>query len=284
KNDDEGKPFDCSNWYVEGQNYRRIKPNFFETSNAKDFNLPYESFAKLDRPLNVAIISGVQRQNYRKFDPTWFKPAIEGALIAKNQEEHRKLLPEITRPGEEDLSVNKLLVLLWRVGLNLQINSKDILIEPDFVQVKLSGKLKHSQKDINLTVVLGNMSTDHEAYARFAGATGELFVVSDIFMYEGHSGFGRSLSPENIGIAEAAAKIPKEKIPQHQLLAFFSCQSLFHYHPQKFGALPRIEDRIWVQTLGDYTDVNGNGSLGVLASLESYIKTGRAVPFDRWAK
>lgn len=281
--DDDGNSFDCSKWYEEGVSFRRIKPRFFENSSPSKIAIPYKELSQLKRPIEISIVSGVQRQTYKKFDSKWLIPAIEKALTVKSAQEHKALLPGLSRPREEDLSVDKLLIILWRLALNIQLKEKSIIVEQDYIEITLEGRLKHSELDAKINIILGNSKNSHEAYPRFAGTVGELIVRSDIFLYEGHSGFGQSLSPDALGIEKVAASIPIEKIPKYQLMGFFSCQSLFHYHPGKFKSLPRISKRIWVDTLGDYVDVNGNGSLGIIASLEQYAKTGKSVPFDRWA-
>tara|TARA_R110000868_G_scaffold117600_15_gene312556 strand:+ start:60122 stop:61765 length:1644 start_codon:yes stop_codon:yes gene_type:complete len=279
----DGKEFDCSKWYKNGQNYTEIKTRIFDYKSEEKPRLPLNEIAKKPGPIDIAIIIGFQRQEYRKLDSGWLPNAIEKSLVAISSAEHKKVLPVIQRPLEEDLSVDKMLIVLWRLGMNMDIEHKEIHIESELARVELKGKLKASGKQVTVNVILGNSNSKSENYEPFKREVGKRFVTSDIFVYEGHSGFGQSLDPGNLGIQESISTLG-DKAPQYQVIGLFSCQSLFSYHPSKFSQLPTIANRSWVHTLGDYRDMGANGSIAILASLEHFIVNGRQVPFNRWAK
>ena len=278
-----GVSFDCQKWYKEGQNYSKLKTRIFDYKDEQKPDLPLKALASKSSPLTIAIVIGFQRSEYKKLDPSWLEPAIEQSLILTSSTEHQKILPMRQRLGEEDLSVDKMLIVLWRLGMNINLESKEIHIEDSLARVELKGKLKASGKSVVIDVILGDSKSTTKSYEPFKREVGKRLVTSDIFIYEGHSGFGQSLDPVNLGLEENVAKL-RDQIPEHQVMGLFSCQSLFNYHPDKFSQLPPITNRSWIHTLGDYKDLGGNGSIALLASLEHFIMKGEEVPFERWAK
>ncbi len=279
----DGKNFDCSKWYKDGENYTKLKTRIFDYRSETKASLPFKELASKGSPLEMAIVIGFQRDAYKKLSNDWLAQAIEQSLIAKSSNDHQKILPMFQRPKEEDLSVDKMLIILWRLGMNMEIEHKEIHIESDLARVELRGKLKASKKSMTINIILGNSKSTSSNYEPFKREVGKRLVTSDIFVYDGHSGFGQSLDPKNLGIEESLSALA-DKAPQHQVIGLFSCQSLFNYHPDKFPQLPAISNRSWVHTLGDYKDLGANGSIAILASLEHFIVNGREVPFNRWAK
>lgn len=280
----DNQPFNCTDWYQDGVSFHEVTPRVFEFKRERTQSLPYASIASLERPWEITIATGFHRVDHKKLDIKWLQTTIESTLMAKNRAEHMKVLPSTSRPGEEDLAVDKFLILLWRVSMNLNIENKKINLNSDFAEVELKGELKLSKKKSIIKIILGNTSSTEPGYADFKKAAARGFVLSDLFVYEGHSGFGEVLRPSNLGLEEVAAEF-KGKIPESQIIALFSCQSLFNYHSNKFSPLlPKIKKRGWVHTVGDYTDVSGNGGLGVIASLEQFVLKGKPVPFNRWSK
>lgn len=280
--DTANKPFDCSDWYKEGVHYQVLKVNVFDNEEIKSKKLPFKEIVAPKKPVDIMIALGFTKNPHIKINAEWFK-SVFNKIFTAQKKEFDQLLPRFDEESTQDLSIDKLMILLWRLKDQLLIEKNDLVVDGDIIQIKISGKFKLSKLPINLTLFLGTIKNDMPRFNETRVAFANGMIGSDIFIYNGHASFGESLSPNTLDLKTMVDNY-KGEVPKNQIIALFSCQAFFSYEPGKFSALPSIETRGWIHSLGNYKEISSNGTLGVLASLDQAALNGNYVAFDKWTK
>lgn len=280
--DAKNKPFDCSQWYKPGVSYQDLKVSLFEKNTQSDQELPFKEIVSSKKPVDIKVVIGFTKNPHAPIDEKWFK-SIFDKIFESSKKEFDQLIPKSNKEFVQDESVDKMMILLWRLKDQLLIDSKELEVDENLINVKINGKLKTSKLAVKLNFYLGTTKTDIESFDRTRNEVANGLFRSDIFIYDGHANFGEALSPNTLNLDSFVQTFKGEK-PQNQIIALFSCQAFFNYEPKKFFSLPKVTKRGWIHSLGNYKSISSNGTLGVLASLDQAALTGEAIPFEKWAK
>ncbi len=280
--DTKGRPFDCSTWYKEGVSYQSLKVNIFDYEDENIKKLPFNDIVSEKKAVDITIALGFTKNPHININAEWFKSVFDNIFTAQKKD-FDLLLPRFDTAQEQDLSIDKLMILLWRLKDQFIIDKKDLIVDEDIIKIKIDGKFKVSKLPVKLTLFLGTIKRDMPRFDETRTAFANGLIGSDIFIYNGHASFGESLSPDTLNL-ETMVQNYKGEVPKNQIIALFSCQAFFSYEPKKFSALPTIGKRGWIHSLGNYKEISSNGTLGVLASLDQAALNGEFVPFEKWTK
>lgn len=273
-------PFDCSLFYQEGKNLKLVQVEVQESAPEKAQYFDFKKFEELKRPVKVSLLIGaIEGAVFPKLNPDDVKKFVDLYLSDISLHDARKQLP-----AEYDSHFSKVLVLLYKLRNHLDIYNKEVNAGDLYADIILRGKLKLSKKDIELKISLSPNDPRYEGSDHFSSNFANDFLTNDIVIYEGHATVGtifndglKKLKEQNLS--------KQDKSIAYQIFAIYSCSSTFYYHPSRF---PKVENpefrRDVVRTAGAYFDAGGNGSLGLIASLDQYLYNESYVPFAYWAK
>lgn len=277
---DDKTPFDCTLFYKMDKNIKLVKVEAKQSvpSNTTYFN--FKKFDNLNRPIGISIlIGGIEGEIFQKFKPNDVKRYVNLFLT---ESDVQKVRSEI--PVQYDIHFGKVLVLLWKIRNHIDIFSQNLETDEFSVRVTLKGKLKLSKKDVELKISLAPNNEKFPGAEKFAEYFSKDLLTNDIVVYEGHASAGGAFS---LGLKELekTKEQNQNKNMDYQILALYSCSSTYYYPPSLF---PRVENQNFsrdvLRTAGAYADSAGNGSLGIIASLDQYLYNESYVPFAYWAK
>lgn len=273
-------PFDCSLFYKEGVNLKRVSVNFQEAPPEKATYFDFKKFDNLQRPIKFTfLVGGIEGSNFTKLNTQEVKKFVDLYLSDISLQQARSQLP-----AKYDTHFSKVLAILYKIKNHMEIFNHEVRSDELYADVFLKGKLKLSKKDIELKISLSPNDPRYSSADHFADTFAKDFLTSDIVIYEGHATTGMIFDQGLEKLHSQSPKIQDNSIA-YQIFAIYSCSSSFYYHPERF---PKVENpnfrRDVVRTAGAYADGGGNGSLGLLASLDQYLYNESYVPFAYWAK
>tara|TARA_R110002049_G_scaffold84501_5_gene215020 strand:- start:1011 stop:2369 length:1359 start_codon:yes stop_codon:yes gene_type:complete len=280
--DVDGNSFNCSDWYKLGESYQRVSPKFFKLKESGNQTLPFKELTNLDRPIKVSLAMGFNTSPHVKLDPTQIKELINKSFTIKSKKEIDTILPYLKKDSDVDHSVSRMILFLWRFKNYFKVNDKVISADQDQLKIRLKGILLQSKLPLDISFYLGTSKPALPSFIHTKDFVAESLLQSDIFIYEGHSGFGQAINPRTLDLEEYVSKF-EGKVPDNQIYALFSCQAYFNYHQDVFKVIPVSGKRGWIHSLGDYRELTSNGSLGMFAYLDHLGSNKDPIPFEDWA-
>lgn len=281
-NDANGVSFNCGKWYKLNDSYQKVKPRFFDIPSIENKRLPFEEIVKKNKTVHIGLAMGFTNNPHQKLEADILYKKFEQAFQIKDKAEFDKILPSFSVGSNVDVSVDRMLIFLWRLNKYFNVSKKDVFIDENKVVIDLKGVLKQSQLSVDLKLYLGSTKVKTSNFEITKKFIGNGMLESDIFIYEGHSNFGDAINPSTLAL-ETTIKEFKGTAPENQIFALFSCQSYFNYAPRLFSSIPIKGKRGWIHSLGNYREVTSNGSLGVIAYLDHIASNKKPIPFEKWA-
>lgn len=273
-------PFDCSLFYQKGKNISLVDVEVQEGAAERANYFDFKKFDNLERPIKLSLlVGGIEGAQFTRLDKEDVKKLVDLYLSDISLTEARKQLPQ-----KYDNHFSKILVLLYKLRNQMEIFSRDIQSDELYVNVTLKGKLKLSKKDIQIKISLSPNDPRYEGSEYFASNFAEDFLTNDIVIYEGHATVG-TIFDKGLAKLKEQSFHPQDSSLRYQIFAIYSCSSTFYYQPGRFPKVGNPEfKRDVIRTAGAYVDGGGNGSLGLIASLDQYLYNESYVPFAYWAK
>ncbi len=277
--DENKKSFDCEKLY-NSEVILKSEVEFIENPvrNTKYFN--FKEFDSLKRPIKVSA-------HYGAYDSLNFQPFIEKEVLEYVKKytsnistaEAKRLLPSTN--NKYDYNFSSMLITIWSLRKHIAIHSIDSKINPYDLIITLRGKLNLSKKDIQFNFSVSKNKPGSEGAGAFNQAFSDSVIEDDIVIYNGHASYGGVLHEALRMARSKESKIPVKDL-KYQLIALYSCNSNFYFPSNAFPK--SAPQRDFISTGGGYSDYTGKATLGLIASIDSYLYNESYVPFGLWSK
>lgn len=277
--DENKKQFDCEKIYNEDV-ISKTKVELKERAPLESNFFNFEEFDALKRPIRLSIAFGAyNNESFQPFDKNEVERYIKKFSSNLSVREANQSLP--INEAKYDSKLSSLLLLTWSLTKHVSIHSIESDINAYDMKFTLRGKLNLSKKDIEVQFFLSKNKPGAEGAQAFDQFFSEAIVNDDIVVYDGHSSYGGVFNSALTKARELQAKEPKNNL-KYQLVALYSCNSNFYFHPDYF---PKGEyQRDFISTGGGYLDLTNKATLALIASVDSYLYNESYVPFGLWSK
>lgn len=278
--DADNNPYDCEKFYNDDV-VNKVAVNLKE-NNPKD--IKYFNFKELDnleRPIEASIIFGAyDNVRFKTFEEKEVSEYINKYVSNLSPKEAREYLP--WSKDKFDYSFSAMLIVLWNMTKHMDIHSMESEINSFDMTIYLRGKLKLSKKDIEIKFSVIRNKPGAEGSPVFDKKFGEAMQSDDIVVYGGHASYGGVLNGALKLVKEGSLKTNPEL--KYQVLALYSCNSNFYFHPDNFPKSSNEMKRDFISAGGGFNDPTSNATLALFASLDSYLYNENYVPFGLWSK
>lgn len=277
--DENKKKYDCEKIY-NSEVMTNIKVELRENPPRETNYFQFKEFAQLERPIRASLIFGAYDSvNFQPFDDKEVREYLKKYTSGLSAGEAKSLLPYYK--GKYDYNFSGLLIMLWNLTKHMSIHSMESAVNPYDMKITFRGKLNLSKKDIEVKFSVSKNKPGSEGVEAFDMSFSEAILKDDIVVYAGHASYGGVL---NGALKKARENQTKASLTdlRYQLIALYSCNSSFYFHPDAF---PKGEfQRDFISTGGGYLDSTHNATLALIASIDSYLYNESYVPFGLWSK